>query len=483
MKKMLFPVMIFLVCCLASFAASCGDNDPADDDDDNDNAVDVPYPIVDTDQAECYDTNAAIACGDSFVGQDAQYAGRPAQYQNNGDGTVTDLTTGLMWQRDPGEKMTYAEAAAGVEGFTLAGHDDWRLPTIKELYSLMQFSGTDPSGIEGTDTSGLTPFIDADFFVFHYGDTDAGERLIDSQWVTSTLYQSTVMGGNECFFGVNFADGRIKCYPTANAPSGYYAIYVRQVGDYARNDFQDNGDGTIADAATGLVWQQDDNGEEVTWENALAYCENLVFAGHDDWRLPNAKELQSIVDYTRSPDVTASAAIDPLFGASEIVNEAGDPDYPCYWAGTTHVSSGAGNNGGFAVYVAFGRAMGYMDGNWIDVHGAGAQRSDPKVGDPADFPAGHGPQGDAIRIYNYVRCVRAGQSSASVDDDDDAADDDGDDDDNDTSPDQPPQEAVDACEGHEIGDDCEFEGLNGETLTGTCQMVGEVLACVPESSR
>ena len=42
----------------------------------------------------------------------------------------------------------------------------------------------------------------------------------------------------------------------------------------------------------------------------------------------------------------------------------------------------------------------------MDVHGAGAQRSDPKEGDAADYPEGHGPQGDAIRIDNYVRCVR-----------------------------------------------------------------------------
>ncbi len=50
--------------------------------------------------------------------------------------------------------------------------------------------------------------------------------------------------------------------------------------------------------------------------------------------------------------------------------------------------------------------MGYMNGRWMDVHGAGAQRSDPKTGDPDDWPTGHGPQGDAIRIYNYVRLVR-----------------------------------------------------------------------------
>ena len=47
--------------------------------------------------------------------------------------------------------------------------------------------------------------------------------------------------------------------------------------------------------------------------------------------------------------------------------------------------------------------------HFTDVHGAGAQRSDPKTGDPAGFPHGHGPQGDVIRIYNYVRCVRGGE--------------------------------------------------------------------------
>ena len=62
--------------------------------------------------------------------------------------------------------------------------------------------------------------------------------------------------------------------------------------------------------------------------------------------------------------------------------------------------------GDSAVYVSFGRALGYMNGTWLDVHGAGAQRSDPKSGDPVEYPHGHGPQGDAIRIYNYVLCVR-----------------------------------------------------------------------------
>lgn len=379
-----------------------------------------PYDVVDTDQVTCYDTFMAIDCPDenaSFFGQDAMYNGYQPNYVDNGDGTVTDLVTGLMWQKDPGDKMTYDAAAAGAETFNLAGYDDWRLPTIKELYSLIQFSGTDPSGYQGNDTSQLTPFIDTDYFAFEYGDPNAGERIIDAQFATSTLYVGTTFDGQETMFGVNFADGRIKGYPigpTPLEPNGklFFVLYVRG-GAYGVNDFQDNGDGTITDMETGLMWMQNDSGSfgvgddgdgALTWEQALEWAENLDFGGYDDWRLPNAKALQSIVDYTRSPQTTDSPAIDPIFNCTEITDEAGHPNYPFYWSGTTHVNYLG--HGGSAAYVAFGEALGNMNGVWMDVHGAGAQRSDPKEGDPADYPNGHGPQGDAIRIYNYVRCVR-----------------------------------------------------------------------------
>ncbi len=381
----------------------------------------IPYPIVDTAQAACYGVATCMACpaeGQAFFGQDAQYAGARPVYQDNQDGTVTDRVTGLTWQKDPGAKQSYANAIAGVTAFTLAGHNDWRVPTIKELYSLIRFTGLDPSGYSGTDTSGLVPFLDADTFVFHYGDTSAGQRIIDSQWVTSSVYTSTVMNGQQCFFGVNFADGRIKCYPTSGggrSTAGYYAIYVRGPTGYGVNDFAANGDGTVSDRATGLTWQQADSGAGMDWQGALAQCAGLTLGGHDDWRLPNAKELQSLVDYSRSPDKTASAAIDPVFTSSGITNEAGQPDWPCYWTSTTHANGTSGQEGANAAYVAFGRAMGYMSGVWMDVHGAGAQRSDPKTGNPADWPTGHGPQGDAIRILNHVRCVRGGSVTFAPD--------------------------------------------------------------------
>ena len=95
-----------------------------------------------------------------------------------------------MWQQSPDtngdgminatDKLTYAEAVAGASMLTLGGYTDWRLPTIKELYSLILFDGSDPSGNEGADTSNLIPFIDSAYFDFAYGDTSSGERIIDA---------------------------------------------------------------------------------------------------------------------------------------------------------------------------------------------------------------------------------------------------------------------------------------------------------------
>jgi hypothetical protein len=94
-----------------------------------------------------------------------------------------------------------------------------------------------------------------------------------------------------------------------------------------------------------------------------------------------------------------------LFNSTSITNEAGQTDYPCYWSSTTH-ANWTDTPGAYGAYVAFGWAIGYMDDAWVDVRGMRAQRSDPKSGDPADYSTGNGPQGDAIRIYNYDRLIR-----------------------------------------------------------------------------
>jgi hypothetical protein len=371
-----------------------------------DTEVTLTYPIVDTGITDSYSDAAVIAEpgeDDPFYGQDSNYNGNDPSYIDNEDGTITDNVTGLVWQQDMSEKMTWDEAIAYAETCTLGGCDDWRVPSIKELYSLILFTGT-----SGGELAGETQFIETDYFIQPIGDTSKGEREIDAQTWSSTVYVGTTMNGQETVFGVNFVDGRIKGYGKYKGNSSQLNVmYVRLVRgniEYGQNNYIDNGDGTITDFATGLMWQQTDSSHGLDWEGALSYAENLDLAGYNDWRLPNAKELQSIVDYMRSPATTDSAAIDPFFNVTSIQDMNGNKQYPYFWTGTTHLDGK--NPYSSAVYIAFGYAQGVMNNRLMDVHGAGAQRSDPKSGDKANYPQTMGPQGDIRMVYNYVRCVR-----------------------------------------------------------------------------
>ncbi len=121
--------------------------------------------------------------------------------------------------------------------------------------------------------------------------------------------------------------GQTKCYDQAGtviACSGTGAC-PGQDGFYStgcppEGRFVNNGDGTVSDTCTGLMWQKDTAPGIHTWCGALTYCENLSFAGHDDWRLPNIRELQSIVDHSRF-----RPTMDPVFGAI----------LACYWSSTS----------------------------------------------------------------------------------------------------------------------------------------------------
>jgi len=102
-------------------------------------------------------------------------------------------------------------------------------------------------------------------------------------------------------------------------------------------NFKYNGDGTVTDVATGLTWQQADDNAQRAWEAAITYCEGLNHANRQDWRLPNVKELRTIVDMT-----TFLPAIDP------IAFPGTNGSY--YWSATTVVSGYAwsvGFNYGF----------------------------------------------------------------------------------------------------------------------------------------
>lgn len=82
---------------------------------------------------------------------------------------------------------------------------------------------------------------------------------------------------------------------------------------------QDND--TVIDLITDLVWQKSDDGVKRTWQNALEYCRDLSLAGFSDWRVPEVKELATLVSF----DVY-DPAIDPVF----LNTSSAD-----YWTSTT----------------------------------------------------------------------------------------------------------------------------------------------------
>ena len=400
--------VFFLSIVVLTLFPSCNQNqlNPVDETDDP-IILKFDYTIVDTGIKDFYSDASIISepgKADDYYGQDANYNGNQPSYTDNGDGTIMDNVTGLMWEKSMGDKITFSEAFTKAEASTLANHVDWRVPTLKELYSLILFTGQ----VKGE--SAMEFFIDTKYFGQPLGNTSIGEREIDAQTWSSTEYVGLTMQADATVFGVNFVDGRIKGYPKYKPGTGaantMYFRMVRGNTEYGKNNFMDNDDGTISDMATGLMWQAADDGISKNWEEALEAAENLKLGGHSDWRLPNAKELQSIVDYTSSPQTTGTPAIDPLFETTEI----NDPDgaaghYPFFWTGTTHLDGA--NPYASAAYVTFGEGLGQMNGNLMDVHGAGCQRSDPKSGNINDYPQYWGPQGDVRYVYNYVRCVRA----------------------------------------------------------------------------
>ncbi len=92
--------------------------------------------------------------------------------------------------------------------------------------------------------------------------------------------------------------------------------------------FTDNADGTITDNATGLMWAKDgnaagcNNGSTINWATSLTYANGLTFATYSDWRVPNIKELESIMLYEG-----ATRSVDPTFFTN---TKAG-----AYWSSTT----------------------------------------------------------------------------------------------------------------------------------------------------
>ena len=244
--------------------------------------------------------------------------------------------------------------------------------------------------------------------------------MMGQTWSSTSRPDSENLNTDTKYF-YNFLDAHIKSQSATREDATLFYRCVR--GASLENDFQDNGDETVTDQASGLMWQkangENQDGYQFDWRNALNYCEELSLAGHDDWRLPDVKELHSIVDYT-PPDWSGTKMVldtdvfDFNLPAGKNLNtppNTSPPDgnsvAPYFWTSTTH-----GDSTRFAAYVCFGPCWAVDEmGHNNDVHGPGAQRGDFKDDERGDIwdhleTDSVGDQKDAVQIYNFVRCVR-----------------------------------------------------------------------------
>jgi hypothetical protein len=241
----------------------------------------------------------------SIPGEDADYTINPPSYTDNGNGTITDNITGLIWQKTDGGEMIFEDAAAYIKTVNLGGFDDWRLPTSFELFSINSYDR-------------LNPALNTSYFTL---------TTAEYWWTSETRADDASM-----VWVVN-AGGGVGAHPKTETISagGVKHFHIRAVrypnpkaGMIDR--YKDNGDGTISDSFTGLMWQKTQSTNTMSWEDALNYAVSLILAGKSGWRLPNIKELQSLND---------TKLIKPSFNKSYFAGiSAGN-----YWSSTTLVQA------------------------------------------------------------------------------------------------------------------------------------------------
>lgn len=230
-------------------------------------------------------------------------------YADNGDGTATDPSTGLTWMRCylgetwtgtacTGAATLYSTydvtALAGTVNF--AGHSDWRVPAMRELRTIVDLSRVAPA----IDTTTFPSTLATDA-VLSNNDFSTG-NLEHSLWCAR--FDSGA--GDGCSSSSGLQSPRVPAYQVRLVRGEPAAALTASASDYV-----DHGDGTVTHTPTGLMWQrcpkgQTFNGTSCTgtaatyaWNDAATLTDNL--AGHGDWRLPSAAEINLIVGYYGMP--------------------------------------------------------------------------------------------------------------------------------------------------------------------------------------
>ncbi|MBU6302827.1 MAG: sulfatase-like hydrolase/transferase [Verrucomicrobia bacterium] len=237
------------------------------------------YPMEAWSEVKLPDSGQLVSTTVTF-GEDSDYTtppeANPQSFTDNGDGTVTDHVTGLMWQKLDAGEMTWENAVNNASTQNTGGHTDWRLPNPHELFSLFNHEN---NGVALNQT--------------YFPQNGAGAQYWWSRDIFGTSTTNVWCANSGGGLGPKPKSETIS----AGGTFRYHARYVRLARNNMTHNYTNNGDGTVTDTDTSLMWTQLP-GSARTWEAALAYTETLATAGYTDWRLPNIKELQTLTDYS-----------------------------------------------------------------------------------------------------------------------------------------------------------------------------------------
>ncbi len=263
------------------------------------------FKLPDAGSVRCFDREGrevSLQPQDELWGQNGCFRVNPMSFAKLGRGgkpvadsagwkdgyrMALDNNTGLIWEvKSPvkgdinycEDRYSWKKAQESyikkLNAKKYGGFSDWRLPNKDELRSIIDYGRTNPA-------------VDPWYFP---------DCRSDLYW-TSVPYNMQ----KPFVWGIFFGLGSGICY----APSS--ERYVRAVrggagrmfGKQDPSRFKDNSDGTVSDTLTGLMWQKEEN-ERMDWYAAIKACKEMRIAGHSDWRLPNLKELNTILnlDYT-----------------------------------------------------------------------------------------------------------------------------------------------------------------------------------------
>jgi hypothetical protein len=251
----------------------------------------------------------------------------------------------------------------GLNSTSFAGHTDWRVPNVRELQSIIDhdidgpavtgaFNNNCMAGCSVTTCSctgsGLhwpsTTYVPApaEAWIVNFG---AGEVFPNGK--SASYFVRAVRGGSSCLP----ATGQTTCWDSSG--NSIACAGTGQDGDLQKGAalaYTDNGDGTITDNNTGLVWEKKssdggihDKSATYSWASTftlIGQLNTMNFAGHNDWRVPNVRELESIIDHDiDGPAVTGAFNNNCMTGCT--VTTCSCTGSGVSWSSTTYIPSPA----------------------------------------------------------------------------------------------------------------------------------------------